>query len=772
MNIETKKFINYKNLKEETRTGLNSLIIEEKQNQINYFISKHIKKGSDKLTYEKKPFIKYNNCIYFDIETVKIGEMIVDNDLLVQNLTEEEQKREYLKAKGLKSKLNTTTQNYLKQYTFLIPKTFNRIIKKIKEEENYYAKSGEEFIKYLDIREFDNYYTYTFYNVNSEECLEHLFNFLENTIANSRNTIKIVGFNSNKFDTLIFKSLEDKKGITLQLQNKDKSIELSFDNSNKRKIYFIDILQMSINFSCNKLKDLGKFVKLEKFENDIPMSKEEFILYNIRDCEIPYKFVELLNKKYKIFDSNFSRYARNYNHEYLFESLPNEIEYVKTASMINHFNIAGGRTEPYFCKAFNPRYIDVNSLYTSGRIVLDTVIPTIKGDSAKFQLNKIEKYEDFKTTIIEFENHIFETFLNGGFFNYVDLAKKYDEYFKNTFFIGKFKLLKIKEDIPFSIKENLKFMFPFNTKKNGKTMFSMVENQKYDIGYYMIMFLCFFEFDIIEMYSMDKGEDIFKPKLIELFEERKIEKEKENGGLQLLKKLLMNTSWGIFATKNGNNKKITNKEDIERLNTIDSKRLKEITFIERGNETFKVRKHGGMYFKEPINTFQKWANNSLPSLAKNIVDNGHFIMFSFMLNVIFDTENKYEIYYTDTDSFMCNDKFYDLMNENKFIGEELGLFSEEYEKDRIIEAKFLAPKTYALKLKSGKIVKVLKGVRDWKTIVTQQSLNSNFRTFEKVALNPYQEQKRFLYNNKFKNGLGFGISHELIAEYEEAVKWK
>lgn len=771
-----KTYINYRNLKEETRVDRNVEILDEKENGVQYYISKFKKKGSDKLSYEKTAFIDYKKCIYFDIETVEIGELIVDNDDLIDNIKEQEEKTKFFQEKGIKSRLNTTTANYLKQFAFVIPVYYKTIISKIEKLENFYIKDGEKYLEYLEIKKFDEYIAVCYYNVNSFNCREFLFNFLVDYLASERKATKIIGFNSNKFDTLIFKDLEEEKNITLQLQNKDKAIEIIFNKTKTKKIHFIDLRQMSFNFGCPNLKSLGEFCKFEKLENDRALSKDEFIDYNIRDCEILFEFVKVLNKTYKIFDSNFSRYARNYNHKFMFEEALKGVNYVSTSRTINAFEIAGGRTEAYNCYVKNAHYVDINSLYSSVRVNLDTVIPKITGDKAKFELNKIEHFEDFYNLIFSFQSIFFEYAMKEKFFNYVDLAKEYDKLLKDSFFIGKFKIKGYREEIPEYFRDRLNFFFPFNTVKNGKRIFSLVENNIYDIGYYMIMFLGFFDFEIVELYQMPKGKDIFADLVNNLYEERKIEKAKPNGGLQLLKKLLLNTSWGIFATKNGNNKKIVNKEEIDRLNTLDKKFIAENTFIEKGDYIFKIKKHGEDYFKVPINQKQKWATNSLPSLAKNIVDNGHFVMYSFMINLVFFEDKNYQIYYTDTDSFFINDILLKKLEEENFINpDKLGLLKNEYPNKTIEEAYFLAPKTYAYKLVSEeetKIVKVLKGVRDWKGVIYQQSLNENFRVFEKVALNPYQEQKRFLIDNEFLNGFGYGISTELIEQYEKAKQLK
>jgi len=52
-------------------------------------------------------------------------------------------------------------------------------------------------------------------------------------------------------------------------------------------------------------------------------------------------------------------------------------------------------------------------------------------------------------------------------------------------------------------------------------------------------------------------------------------------------------------------------------------------------------------------------------------------------------------YYTDTDSMVVTQATFDLLKD-KYIGSDLGKLEDEFPKDIIVAARFLAPKTYCL----------------------------------------------------------------------------
>ncbi|MFK7779863.1 MAG: hypothetical protein QM490_01840 [Candidatus Gracilibacteria bacterium] len=708
-----------------------------------------------------KQNVKFDDIIYYDIETVKIGQKFDNETFANLNLT----------------------YNIMYSFSLLIPKTklFTAHINHLKQY--YNNEFSEANKKIIDIQEKEDYYLLFLY---SENTNNNLFDLVEILIRlrNRNNLVKVIGFNNNKFDDLIFKHLDN---YNLFRNEKDKynKLVIYLDNDKEVKINLYDIRDLSKTFRLNSLKDVGEYIGLDKLEiidEKVKGFKEQankYIEYNNRDNEILYYFLKDVNDDLAIFETNVARWSRKYFYHKMFEKL--DVKFINSNGYINNFTLFGGRTEAYTHLSKNCKYIDFNSLYTSSRVVLDVVKPVIdekidkrgvKVKRANYFLSKLDMKSRIKSLITSFKIDLVENEVTN--FTYLNLSKIYDKYSNDKFFMLNVKIKGIEE--LFEDKETLlKFYFPFVRKYKGKSTFSYSEDTIYEISFYEIIFLAFFDFEIIEAYSIGKGEDVLKDELVDIYENRKILQSNEDKK-EALEKLKLNSGYGIYATRNRTSELILDDRLIKGLDkflnrdentlnyelkeTIDN--LEDNVYFSFGLEKFKVKIIGSEYFKITETEGKKWTDNSIPVLALNIVSNSRFMLYSLMLDYLMNSDNlSLKIHYCDTDSLFCDEDIYTRLKELDLIGNNLGQLKDELPDNKITELKCFAPKTYTYKLDDGTEKKVYKGTgaNERRTVVAQ-SLKMKFNSFDRTALRPNQEQKRVLVDNIFYNK--FGTSEKLV----------
>ena len=725
------------------------------------------KKGVSNFNINKKNIV-FDEVIYYDIETVKVGKKFDSENFLDLNLS----------------------YNIMYSFSLLIPKT-KEFISNMNVLKNYYGNVfDEENKRIIDIQEKEEYYTIFVY---SENTTNNLYDLVEMLLffRNKNYNVKIAGFNNNKFDDLIFKHLEN---YNLIRNEKDKynQVIIKLENDKEVKFTLYDLRDLAKTFRLNNLKSVGEYIKLDKLEifnedeTSFKNQAQTYITYNNRDNEILYYFLKEVNNHLGIYETNIARWSRKYFYNKMFEKL--DVEFINSNAYINEFNLYGGRTESYTHLSSNVKYVDFNSLYTSSRCVLDTVIATKeekvnragrKVKRANFFLKKLEFKERIKNLIDSLKIEFVENNVND--YTYKNLAKIYDKYSKEKFFMLKVKLNNYDELFE-EKKTLLDFYFPFVRKHKGKSTFSFDKETIYEIGFYEIIFLAFFEFEIIEAYEINKGKDILKEELTQIYEDRKILKDEEDKR-EALEKLKLNSGYGIYATRNRTSELILDKRLIQGIDTFLKKdentlnielkeRLETLPdnfFFSYGLDKFKVKIIGNDYYKVNETLGKKWTDNSIPILALNIVSNSRFMLYSLMLDYIMNS-NKLEIkiHYCDTDSLFCDEEIFNRLKDLGYIGNDLGQLKDELPSEEIEELKCFAPKSYTYKLKSGYEKKVFKGTGESETAqVVSQSLKTKFNTFERTALRAETEQKRFLKNNIFYNK--FGVSEDLIKVWNEQI---
>jgi hypothetical protein len=744
--------------------NLNNGNVEEKEIIVKQTSAYKIKgfdnKGRSNFQLSKQ--LEYQNTIVYDIETVQIG---VDYNKLHKFQTLD------------------LSNNILYSYSLLIPKTFKKNVEILKRR---YGKNyiNEEKREVLNIEEKEDYFLFYYANdLNTSKSLNMLIECLyllgKKSHTKKETHLKIIGFNNNKFDDLIFKHIHD-CNIFTDTKNKINKLIIPLFNTSLR-ITSYDSKDLSKNFGAFNLSALGKQVGLEKLEiadeknkNFVDMVNTN-ILYNNRDNEIVYKFIKFMNEEMGIYQTNVAGWTRKYFYSKVFDKL--KIDSITVDKKINRFKLFGGRTEAYsYLQTKDIKYIDYNSLYTSSAVCLDMATGTRRMEYEKevydFNLTNVIATQDFQELLIMTEQFL----MNNSKFSYVDLAKQYTS---NYFYMGKFKITGIN---PYFIDkvELIEFFFPFVSKIQEKSSFSFDTDIIYEISFYEILFLALFTYEIVELYAVDKGEDILKEEKIKIYEDRKILKEQGNK-LEKLEKLKLNSGYGIFATKNIENQIILDTRQIKTLDDItanfENKDKKEVwEFMKSKNymfsfgiDTFDIKNIGDNYYTVKEISGQKWTGNSIPIIGLNIVSNARFMMYCIYLDYILNMKaslKNIEIYYTDTDSLFCSQRVFDRLKEVNLVGNELGQLKDEYPNDTITKLECFAPKTYEYTLNNETTKRVFKGTgTELNKLIISQSVKMKYSEINRDALNPEKIQKRVLEGNLFINK--FGISKDLITHWED-----
>lgn len=619
--------------------------------------------------------------------------------------------------------------------------------------------------------------------------------------------IQLCGHNALRFDSHLFNHVDPEfcPKTDTNAEAKEKILEWRMDGRTN-KLVVCDTLHMARSFGCASVEKMGKVVGKEKLSYSAHESMEDYTEYCLQDSEIVYEFVKKEINGHGIYDLNPARYARNYFYHKFFDENKN-IEVIGTSANINKFEVRAARTEAYFKEIENSYYVDANSLYPTAQTCLDMVVPDeyeskVKNEHGELVPKLTKEGEPIrrlhysmlvqgskKRMMMRTKLHqVFRDIKELDSFTPKKLQEIYDLHFSNKFYMLEVKIKGIREDFGSDMQKNrLLFYYPFVLKRLGKTIFRLEKDQTYQIGFYEILFLSFFDYEIEGLWEMKKGKGIFTPYIEELYAQRR--KKKELKQPDKFEKLVLNSGgYGIFIIKNRESKKIENSDVYEFFNkTIQGKawkqnindyRSKKLSINIFNETTPRYYKAGGKIFEPKFigeNTFSveesemKWIESSIPILGLNILSNSRFFMYCFYLNAVFN--GSYEIYYTDTDSLFCNKKMYEFIQESGYDGKELGQFKLEYYIDK---AFFLAPKAYVTlhREENGKyiVITTLKGTGE--RFVRQIVMNRKFQStvaYTKVAFNPTTIQKRSLdasgryYLNKFSDG----DPEKWMKQYEE-----
>jgi hypothetical protein len=218
-----------------------------------------------------------------------------------------------------------------------------------------------------------------------------------------------------------------------------------------------------------------------------------------------------------------------------------------------------------------------------------------------------------------------------------------------------------------------------------------------------------YQIKFLKGFKYEKEEYIFKNFVNNLYEIRKNSKTK---AMNNISKLILNSLYGRFGMKIfTESTKFISSKDIYKL-----KKLYEITNIHYlGNDVYTVN-----VIKKSKNDLELYRNSIDTETAVQIAS----AVTSYARIYMYDFKNikENECYYTDTDSIFLEKKL-----DKKFLGVDLGEFKLEYE---FIEAYFIAPKVYYIKISDSVDKIVVKGLK--KSEFNKENL---IEVFKKVVNN-------------------------------------
>ena len=674
--------------------------------------------------------MKWNECVYYDIETAPWNENF--------------------KNSNDKTYLDIRTCNIC-AFTLFIPKEI------YKEKMSLHADTtetrdiyGEKFYvlsKYDELR------------INTESALKRILDMC----AKYKKKLFLVGFNNERFDNLIF---EDR------IQEYTNHYRWYFENGKASHMYVADLIYWSRSYGCNSLKELGKYVGIEKKEEW--NTKEEYLEYNKRDVEILVHFLKDIN------DAEFTHVkpateARNIMSREFYEKL--KCEYIISSEKVEVLPFFGGRTEPYHAIVNNARYLDTNSLYPY--VMINFLYPKVLFYEPRENV-KIGRIETTYRNLSPYAKEMLMKRISLAGKRLLDKIRTREvitpkfckELFENT--VAWYGCLKVKlksirkEFLPYM--DRILFYFPFPRKtESGITLFSFTDKKEYWIEFYELLFLCMFDYEILDafrVYEVDKFPN--HEKILERYN-RRVELKKNKDKREKRDKIILNTSYGILATRRRKRTLVSEGNTyVALLNTWrengSPKVLEKVLLNDRYVDVIAVSDMNRIrFYIQETDDERMYVENSIPIYGIAITSCARFTLYAYMMNAIF---YKMDIHYCDTDSLICDENMYEFL-QDEIDNYELGKLKLEYPNSYPMNGVFLAPKTYILVDKNGKVIKRMKGTGEvFVREIVAQSMKSEFHVYEKCALNPYRIQKRKYVGNEFLPTEEPEVSDELPVLYE------
>lgn len=518
-------------------------------------------------------------------------------------------------------------------------------------EENLFYMGG----LYNEDHSFDYFY-------DQEEMIKHILsNKYHNKIISATN----LGFD---FNALFYNTPYWAKFKIIQVHSK--LIACIYNPHKDLKITFIDTL----NYVPFSVKIMGNILKIPKLKSPsclgrLPVNEEEeeeLLIYNKRDCEVTKKFMDFLQNGFydylggelkltvastsmDIFQRNFLRYPISHEINYL----KNETE--KEFKDFLFSGYYGGRTETFTRGKINNMYCyDVNSLYPS---VMINEYPYPKS------ITRVEDPE------IEF-------------FKYMGISNV-DVYCPPMKY-------------PYLPKKDKKLIFPTGYFSGTYTHFELQKAIK--LGYKILK--------INKQYIYKKSFYPFKKFIYSMYNKR-IEYKKQNSPVELLYKLVMNSSYGKFAQKRMQDIQFI---DLESMN--DNEKFNFATMKE--NKKFNINDDGKGFILDELECESSFV---IPIFSIYTTAYARDVLYNYLF--------KYNALYCDTDSITTSIKIPESL--------ELGKMKLEYD---IIEGVLIKPKMYMYKVIEKGIVKdviKLKGVPTKTKEVMDQIIKGGIISYTKFS---------------------------------------
>lgn len=656
-----------------------------------------------KLQNKKKKELVWSECLYYDVETVPWNEPFSED---------EDYKYLNIRASGITS------------FCLIIPNNIKKL---------------EKLKQFLCYKEMKNMTAFWYYNDEIRSNTKSaLLDALDIIASGLRKNTYLCGFNNSSFDDLLF--------LDRLQEEKPSCLTYHLENGKPTKLHTVDLKYWARSYGFSKLKDIGGYLKLPKLEDW--KTKEEYIEYNIRDVMILVAFLKMLNE-HGLYALRPATAARNLASAEMFEKFGFSRIY-SDKKVSDRVPLIGGRTEPYYAFGKNLYYLDVNSLYpyVMAKFLFPAVLPTTKAGVIKHTTTTCgpKRKQEIEEFLQYCSKYIKQAIALDECFTPEEYRKLFEEY-SPWFGVLHVKLHGIRPEWK-EYEEQLLHYFPFARKTDGYTLFSFDPEADYWVQFYEMMWLCFFDYEILEHIEYHyKDRFPLADKIVERYELRKKLKENKDNAEKAVK-ILLNAGYGIYATRNRYKKRITEQNEVEKFRQYWEAAGKPNEFEIYDDDYKRVKVYRDAFIVYVGDEEQRYAKNTIPIFAVAITSHARFTLYCYMLNGILTPSKiaeEYRIFYVDTDSMFCTKKLYELLQSGNVIGAELGQLELE---GVVKKAYFLAPKTYVLIDKNEKVIKKMKGTGTLfvKTIVSQ-SIKTCFTIFQREALRPEQPQKRRLEEN-------------------------
>lgn len=660
--------------------------------------------------YSKHYFIaefkatNWDNFLFYDLETVEniyIMKKLKNSNKIDQN---------YLNP--LKSKyvaFGCKTQK-IKNDDFL-----NNVFKKVKIN---------DYTIYYNIQQLD-------YKIIAETLLQFAYN----------NYLKgFVSYNGNSFDFNIIAKLNNVK--TIRYKN-----TLVFNYLGKT-FSTIDLLHLGRVCTKSK-KTLDNFAKTFDINSKNLETAKNLYEYVINDVYIMLKLAE------KLQDLKIEKTPTATGRKAIVGILKQKGIKKVISKSFNFFDYNGGRTDIFKAYVESCYVFDANSLYPS--VMSNFLFPAVNYIDKNGNAYILEN-EQIQNLVENKIKKYLETINLQDFYNPFNLKNTIERFLRlNGGYLLYVKINSIKNEFKHLEKKILQY-FPFSYKDDeNKRVFTLKKDEIYQVAFYNIAFLKFFDFKVVKAirYAIDKY--IFADFYKNTYKKR-LEYKKNNDPRELLLKIEMNSSYGILGmrskkviTTNLNIKKVerfikNNSELIEIGNVIN--RLTDIKF-EKG-VAIKVKPSSILYFittdKKVYKIGKDFDKLTIPIFALLITEHAKFWLNSVIFALTIGL--KKEVYYCDTDSVFTNATKTDF-EKLQLLGNNLLQFKFEKSYKNFIA---FAPKSYvATNLETGEITFKAKGTGNAvkKIIVINNFKQDKFGVLQERVLADTESVTKFVVNNDF-----------------------
>ena len=563
--------------------------------------------------------------------------------------------------------------------------------------------------------------------------------FVLDTVATGlRYKTYLCGFNNDRFDDLI---------ILDRLTENVNCWQYHLANGEPTKLYTTDLLHWAKSYGLHTLEELGDYLSVPKLAEWTTI--DEYMEYNRRDVDILTRFVMLMNT-HGMYALRPASEARNMMSRILLQKLQPINRIFSDQQISDSVPLFGGRTEPYYAYGKDLQCLDVNSLYpyAMSTFLYPEITPTHK-DYAEIVHSTTACTDMMKLRIYEFLDHVGD-YIRKTAEQYIcitpDMLRQYFEDNSPWFGVLRVKLHGIRPEWK-EYEQQILFYFPFARHCEGYTLYSFDPDAEYSVQFYELIWLTFFDFDIIDGIEFPYRAQLPVSDYIkQLYAIRKQAKE-QGDPIERAYKLLLNSGYGIWATRNRSTRTITQgqQEYATYYNLWQQVQQPEFDIID-GKDTISVFAHGNPpeFRVQYGNPDQRYRDNTIPIFAVATTSHGRFVLYSYMLNAVLvqpEIRCDNRVFYVDTDSLFCSAALAEHLQP--CIGPELGQLKVE---QTYSECLFLAPKSYiGVVPNDPDPIKRFKGTGpQFVRRIVQQSKTTPYREYVRVALDPSSPQKRSL----------------------------